>query len=184
MFAFHPKDPHMHLLPYHKPVQAYQPGGNFIHSMAEATLDDFLPQLPEGAGHGHVMPLAKHSITPCSKLVDAGCQIELDQSGAKVIYKGQVILKGDRKNNMWYLNLPDRIAFTSGLVHGTHQTTTQVNCLQAGGAIQSVYQLGRVLEAVLFFHAALGSPSRTLLRAAILGKSNLLNGRPVFGPNP
>ena len=80
--------------------------------MAKATLDDFLPQLPEGAGHGHVMLLAKHSIAPCSKLVDAGCRIELDQGGAKVIYKGQVTLKGARENNMWYLNLPDKSAFT------------------------------------------------------------------------
>ena len=130
------------------------------------------------------MPLKTQSLAPCSKLVDAGCRIELDQGGAKVIYKGKVILTEKRENSMWYLNLPDRSAFTPHMVHGAQQTTTQINTLHVGGAIQSVYQLGRVTEAVTFLHAALGSPSCTSLRSAILGKSNLLNGWSIFGPNP
>ena len=69
--------------------------------------------LPEKKGNGHIMPLARHSIALCSKLVDAGCRIELDGNRAKVIYKDKVILKGDRENNMWYLILPNKSAFTS-----------------------------------------------------------------------
>ena len=120
MFAFYPKDPHMRRLPLHKPLRATQPEGEYLHSIGEATLDDYLPMLPTGTTNGHIMPLKTQSLNPCSKLVDAGCRIELDQGGAKVIYKGQVILRGERENNMWHLNLPDRSAFTPHMVHGAH----------------------------------------------------------------
>ena len=174
----------MRLLPHHKPLRAMQPGGDFLHSLGEATLDDYLPMLLEGTTNGHVMPLRNQSIAPCSKLVDAGCRIELDRDWAKVIYKDKVIFKDDCKNSMWYLILPDKSAFTPPGVLGPKRQTAQLNNLRAGGAIQLVYQLGQVKEVVLFLHAAFCSPSRHLLRAAILGGSNLLNGWPVFGPNP
>ena len=77
----------MRLLPHHKPLRAMQPNGDATHSLGEATLDDYLPMLPKGAGNGHIMSLRNESIAPCSKLVDAGCRIELDRDRAKVIYK-------------------------------------------------------------------------------------------------
>ena len=98
------------------------------------------------------------------------------------MYKDKVILKGDCENKLWYLILPDRSAFTPPGVLAPQRQTAQLNNLRAGGAIQLVYQLGQVKEAVLFLLAALGSPSKHLLWAAILDGSNLLNGWSVFSP--
>ena len=94
-FAFHLDDYHMRLLPQHTKIQAFQPDGDSIHSIAKETLDDFLPRLPEGTCNGHIIPLPKHSIAPCSKLFDTGCCIELNQDRVNVIYKDRVIIKGD-----------------------------------------------------------------------------------------
>ena len=152
--------------------------------MAEATYDHMLPMLPKGTSNGHVMPLGQgHSIAPCSKLVDAGCQILLGAKDAKIFYKGNLILTGDRYNKMWFLNFPTTSVFDP-LQQNATKSPHCVNNLSAGGAIYSVYQLGRVKEAISFLHAALGSPSSFSVKRAITGSTNLLSNWPVFGTNP
>ena len=129
------------------------------------------------------MPLGQgHSIAPCSKLVDAGCEILLGAKEAKVFYKGNLILTGNRSNKMWFLNFPTTSVFDP-LQQSTTESPFRVNNLKAGGAIYSVYQLGRVKEAVSFLHAALGSPSRSSVKRALTGPTNLLSSWPVFGTN-
>ena len=107
-----------------------------------------LPMLPKGTSNGHVMPLGQgHSIAPCSKLVDAGCEILLGAKDVKVFYKGNLILTGDRANKMWFLTFPTTSVFDP-LQQNTTQSTYRVNNLSAGGAIYSVSQLGQVKEAI------------------------------------
>ena len=183
-WAFDQHDPKMKILDHHNPISALEPSGNAIKSMAEATYDHILPMLPKGTSNGHVMPLGQgHSIAPCSKLVDAGCQILLGAKDAKIFYKGNLILTGDQSNKMWFLNFPTTSVFDP-LQQNATKSPHRVNNLSAGGAIYSVYQLGRVKEAISFLHAALGSPSSFSVKRAITGSTNLLSNWPVFGTNP
>ena len=183
-WAFDQHGTQMKILDQHNPISALEPSGNAIKSLAEATYDHMLPMLPKGTSNGHVMPLGQgHSIAPCSKLVDAGCEILLGAKDAKVFYKGNLILTGDRANKMWFLTFPTTSVFDP-LQQNTTQSTYRVNNLSAGGAIYSVYQLGRVKEAISFLHAALGSPSSFSVKRAITGSTNLLSNWPVFGTNP
>ena len=79
------------ITPTDKPISVTLPNRNKVQSTHKCVLA--LPQLPEGARNGHIIPgLASNSLVPVVVLCNAGCEVAFEEFDVTVKYKGKIVL--------------------------------------------------------------------------------------------
>jgi hypothetical protein len=96
----------INIKPTSEPLHVRIPNGACLHSSHTCELD--IPQLPEEARKGHIIPgMQGYSLVSLVQLCKAGCQVQINRNGLYIWYRGFVILEGQKcpRTGLWLIPL-------------------------------------------------------------------------------
>eukprot|EP00804_Cyclotella_cryptica_P027480 CCRYP_007451-RA/>CCRYP_007451-RA protein AED:0.41 eAED:0.39 QI:0/-1/0/1/-1/1/1/0/327 len=140
----------------HVPINVTIPNGKTMSSSASATVP--IPQLPNEALSGYIIPGLNKNLISVTKLCAAGCTVQFSDHECIVTFNSIEVLRGKKnnKNGLWYVPLlPDTSPGFSIPPRQAHNF--------AGG----VHQSTTMEETVKFLHQCLFSPTVNTLCKAI-----------------
>ncbi len=106
--------PMTNMHPTNKPIVAWLPNGERIHSTLTCTLN--ISALPASVRHAHIIPvLASHSLIFIVTLCNAGCNVVFTKIGCTITYCGKNILCGSKCTctGLWMIPLCPTLPLTT-----------------------------------------------------------------------
>ena len=156
------------ITPAISPLTVQIPNGERVTSTHTCNLD--MPQLPQQARRGHIMPgLASHSLLSVTKLCNAGCKVNFSMIGCTISYRGQTVVCGKKctTTGLWMIPLTNTTpSLRPSLINDipTSLNTEQLHSIQE--LASNVVQTNSMPELAMYYHQCLLSPPKsTLLKA-------------------
>ena len=148
---------------------------NGSHMRTTKTLQLALSSLPQAATRGYRMPEILHNLVAVAELCEAGCTVTFTKEGVEILHGGRTCVRGwrDTPTRLWRIPIVDK---------STPKVQLQIEHSYANAAVQlstpdytvhlanSVYDCNTQQQLILYYHAALFSPTKTsLIKAARQG---------------
>ena len=135
--------------------------------MTTETLRLLLSKLPEKARRAYRVPNIAHNLIAVAALCDAGCEVRFYKHGVDIEYEGEIIYRGwrDMTSRLW------RVLLTSEGGQQIQPETSPEEYDPSEGAIlqasvNAIYECENKEQLIKYYHAALGSHTKTTLTAA------------------
>ena len=143
------------------------------------TLELLLPKWPKKARRAFRTPKVTNNLVAVCELCDAGCGVYFHRTGVEVDYEGEIFSRGwrDRFNRLW------RIPITAEGGEHIVPTTDSIEVdpresIIFSAEVNAIYECENLEQLTQYFHASLGSHTRSTLLAA--AEEGYLRGCPGF----